>query len=125
VIVAVGVDSVDIARIARLWRHGGERFARRLCTDAELAYCAGRVHAAQSLAARFAAKEAVMKCLGTGWGGGVTFRDVEVERTPDGAPALRLHGAEAARAASLGCRRFHLSLTHTDTVATAFVVAEG
>ena len=123
-IVAIGVDSVEIARIARLWQHGGERFARRLCTGAELAYCLARAHPEQSLAARFAAKEAAMKCLGTGWGEGVGFGQIEVARAASGAVALRLHGAAAARAASLAIRRLHLSLTHTDAAATAFVVAE-
>ncbi|MFN6196082.1 MAG: holo-ACP synthase, partial [Planctomycetota bacterium] len=71
------------------------------------------------------AKEAAMKCLGTGWSAGVGFRDVEVTRNDDGAVGLRLVGAAAARAAALGIERWHVSLTHTDDVATAFVVAEG
>ncbi len=121
-IVAIGVDSVAIARIARLLAAG--RFATRVFTTAERAYCAGKAHPAQSFAARFCAKEAVMKCLGTGWGGGVAFADIEVLRRPAGDLALRLDGAAATRARELGIGRWHLSLTHTDAVATAFVVAE-
>lgn len=124
-IVAVGVDAVAIARIQRLVQQSGERFVRRVCTDAEADYCRGRAHAAESVAARFAAKEAVMKCLGTGWGDGVGFRDIEVVRARGGDVQLRLHGAAAAHAARRGIRAWHLSLTHTATTATAFVVAEG
>lgn len=122
-IVAVGVDSVAIARIARLLV--GERFAARVFTAAERAYCADKAHPAQSFAARFCAKEAVMKCLQTGWGNGVAFADIEVLRRPAGDLGLALRGPAAERAEGLGIRRWHLSLTHTDAVATAFVVAEG
>lgn len=124
-IVSVGVDSVAIARLADLLEAQGERLWQRLCADAEADYCRGRARPAESLAARFAAKEAAMKCLGTGWSAGVGFRDIEVTRRDDGAVGLRLHGAAAARAAALGIVRWHVSLTHTDDVATAFVVAEG
>lgn len=124
-IVSVGVDSVAIARLADLLEAQGERLWQRLCADAEADYCRSRARPAESLAARFAAKEAAMKCLGTGWSGGVGFRDIEVTRRDDGAVGLRLHGAAAARAAALGIVRWHVSLTHTDDVATAFVVAEG
>lgn len=123
-IVAIGVDSVDIDRIEGLLQRSGERFLARVFTPSEVAYCRGRGRPAASLAARFAAKEAVMKCLGTGWGEGVGFRDVEVQRTTTGAVLVELHGAALAHAARLGVRRCHLSLTHTDTVATAFAVAE-
>ena len=124
-IVAVGVDSVAIARLADLLEAQGERLWRRLCTDAEARYCRSRARPAESLAARFAAKEAAMKCLGTGWSAGVGFRDIEVTRRDDGAVGMRLAGAAAARATALGVVRWHVSLTHTDDVATAFVVAEG
>jgi holo-[acyl-carrier protein] synthase len=123
-IVAIGVDAVDIARIERLWRQSGERFVRRLFTDAEAAYCQGRQHPAESFAARFAAKEATMKCLRSGWAEGVGFRQIEVVREPSGAVRLLLHGQAGAHAARLGIRTFHLSLTHTQTTATAFVIAE-
>ncbi|MFN9947868.1 MAG: holo-ACP synthase [Planctomycetota bacterium] len=121
----IGVDSVASARLAALLAAQGYRLWQRLCTEAEAQYCRSRARPAESLAARFAAKEAAMKCLGTGWSAGVGFRDVEVTRNDDGAVGLRLVGAAAARAAALGIERWHVSLTHTDDVATAFVVAEG
>lgn len=123
-IVGVGVDSVAIARLEELLAAQGERLWRRLCTDAEAAYCRSRARPAESLAARFAAKEAAMKCLRTGWAEGVGFRDVEVVRAESGAVSLQLHGAAAARAAAIGVARWHVSLTHTATDATAFVIAE-
>ncbi|MBL8750269.1 MAG: holo-ACP synthase [Planctomycetes bacterium] len=123
-IVGIGVDSVAIERLATAWRRTGERFARRILTDDEFAYCRSRHRPAESLAARFCAKEAVMKCLGTGWTDGITFRQIEVRRDARGAVRLELHGAAALRAAELGIRRLHVSLTHTKDTATAFVVAE-
>ena len=123
-IVAVGVDSIDIARIEALWRRGGSRFLQRIYSDAELAYCLPRHSPAESLAARFCAKEAVMKCLGTGWSEGLAFRQIEVHREATGSVHIRLHGTAAARAAALCIVRLHVSLTHTATMATAFVVAE-
>jgi len=123
-IVAIGVDSIPIARIERLWQHAGERFARRVFTAQEIAYCRARHRPAESFAARFCAKEAAMKCLGTGWAEGLGFLQIEVGRDDVGAVGLSLTGAAAVRGAQLGIRRLHLSLTHTETVATAFVVAE-
>lgn len=123
-IVHIGVDSVDIGRIAGLLQRSGPRFLARVFTADEASYCQQRSRPAASLAVRFAAKEAVMKCLGTGWAEGIGFRDIEVRRRPSGAVAVELHGAARARAEALGIRRVHLSLSHTDTVATAFAVAE-
>jgi holo-[acyl-carrier protein] synthase len=123
-IVAVGTDAVAIARIARLWQRSGDRFLQRVYTAREADYCRSRAQPAESLAARFAAKEATLKCLGTGWAAGLGFVQIEVVRDVAGAVRLVLHGAAAARAQALGIRRFHLSLTHTDATAIAFVVAE-
>lgn len=123
-IVAIGVDSIAIARIEALWQRSGERFLCRVFTADECSYCLSRHRPAESFAARFAAKEAVMKCLGTGWANGVGFRQIEVVRETDGPVAVQLHGAAAARAAVRGIRRIHLSLTHTGEHATAFAVAE-
>lgn len=124
-IVSVGVDAVEIERIRALLERSGERFERRVFTPSEADYCRGRQRPAESFAARFAAKEAVMKCLGTGWTEGAAFREIEVVRGAGGEPTLSLAGPAAARAAQLSIRRWHVSLTHTDTTATAFVVAEG
>lgn len=122
-IVAIGVDSIEIARIRRLLGDGG-RFAARIFTAAERGYCEGRSDPAESFAARFCAKEAVMKCLGTGWNHGVRFVDIEVLRDAAGRPSLALAGLAARTAEGLGIRRWHLSMTHTDAAATAFVIAE-
>jgi holo-[acyl-carrier protein] synthase len=126
-ILGVGVDAVDVARFRRVL-HRRPRFAARCFTESERSDATGSADAAQSLAARFAAKEAVMKALGTGLGG-FALTDVEVCRTAGPgatrhAPYLRLHGTAAALAGTRGAGTFHLSLTHTDGVAIAFVVAE-
>jgi holo-[acyl-carrier protein] synthase len=123
-IAAIGVDAVELERIRGLWQRAGERFVQRICTTAEADYCRSRAQPVASLAARFCAKEAVMKCLGTGWAEGIGFRQIEVVRASSGAVHLALHGAAAQRAQQLGIRRWHLSLTHTDVTATAFVIAE-
>jgi holo-[acyl-carrier protein] synthase len=124
VIVSVGVDTVEIARIGALWLRAGRRFLDRVYTKAEQDYCLARGEAAQSLAARFAAKEAVLKCLGTGWSVGLGFHQVEVVRNPRGAVTVVLHGAAAELATGRGIRHIHLSLTHDGGLATAFAVAE-
>ncbi len=123
-IVAVGVDVVPIARIEGLLARAGDRTYARLCTIAEADYCRSRANPAESLAARFAAKEAVMKCLRTGWAQGIGFAQIEVVRDAHGAVGVLLHGTAAACAAERGIRRLHLSLSHAGGTATAFVVAE-
>lgn len=123
-ILGLGIDTVLVPRIERLWQRSGERFLARVFTPAEAAYCLGRAHPEESLAARFAAKEATLKCLRTGWADGLGFRQIEVVRNTSGAVDLALHGEAKARAQQLGVRRWHLSLTHTTTSASAFVIAE-
>ena len=125
-IVAVGVDHAEVARVMRAIDHPkwGERFRQRVFTDVEIAYCAGRRNYAESFAARFAAKEAVMKALGTGMLG-ISWRDIEVVRVGRKAPFLRVSGRAAERAGELEICRWHLSLTHSEHLSTAFVVAEG
>ena len=119
----VGVDAVDVERFRRVLTRR-PALAERLFTEAERAY-AGRVaDPGPRLAARFAAKEAVLKALGVGIGA-AAFRDVEVVRAPSGRPALVLAGAAAELAAVQGVTRWHVSLTHTELVAVASVVAEG
>ena len=123
----MGVDAVDVARFRRVLARR-PRFAARCFTEGERSDAGGSADAAQSLAARFVAKEAVMKALGSGIGR-FALTDVEVCRTAGrGAarhkPYLVLHGAAAELAGTQGARTLHLSLTHTDDVAIAFVVAE-
>ena len=116
--LAVGVDIIEIERVAATLRRFGERFLERVYTPGETAYCRAR---APQLAARFAAKEAVMKALGTGTRG-VGWREIEVVRAPSGAPSIRLHGKAAARAASIGIGELALSLSHSRAYAVASVV---
>jgi len=119
------LDLVKVARIAAALERHGERFHERVFLPAEVEYCLAHKNADQHFAARFAAKEAVMKALGTGWADGVGFRTIEVVRPDDGPPLVLLHGASAERAARLGVQRRHLSLSHSDLYAVAQVVLEG
>jgi holo-[acyl-carrier protein] synthase len=123
-IVGFGLDVVETARIARMLAHHGSRFRERVFTAAELDECRERLDEAQALAARFAAKEACLKALGTGWRRGFSFRDVEVVRTDGGAPTLRLGGGAAIRAKERGVRAMHVSLTHEPGLAAAAVILE-
>lgn len=123
-IVGVGLDLADVARLAGLRRRWGDRLLHRVYTEGELASCLTRGDADAALAARFAAKEAAMKALGTGWSAGVGWRDLEVVSRRGTAPTLRLAGEAAALAARLGVQRVHLSLSHDKGVAAAVVVLE-
>jgi len=118
-VIGVGIDAVDVARFSLILRRRAG-FEERVFTPLERSTCDG---APGRLAARFAAKEATMKALGVGLGA-FGFHDVWVEREPSGRPVLRVEGQAAALAAAAGVRRWHVSLTHTDTVAEAVVVAE-
>lgn len=124
-IVSTGTDLVEIRRFERVLKEWGERFEARIFTEGEREYCRRRAPSAVHLAARFAAKEAVMKALGTGWSRGVRWRDIEIVRAPGGPPSIRLHGASAEIARGRGIGRLHVSLTHDAGIALAFVVAEG
>lgn len=125
-IVGLGMDLVDIARIERLLADQGERAIKRLFTDAEAEYALRRGQPARHFAARFAAKEAAYKALaGTRDARLVGWRDIEVAPEWDGRPTLVLHGRAADRAAELGVVRALLTLTHSDATAGAVVVLEG
>lgn len=119
----VGIDVVEVARIHRAWQRHGERFLRRVFTAREIEYCLSQPHPERHFAARFAAKEAASKCLGTGIGGGVEWIDLEVLRAGDAAPRLQFHRRAAALARRHGLDRLQLSLTHSDTLAAAAVAA--
>ena len=123
-IVGFGLDVVETARIARILAQYGSRFRERVFTAGELDDCRQRLDEAQALGARFAAKEACLKALGTGWRHGLSFKDVEVVRTDGGAPTLRLGGGEAIRAKERGVRALHVSLTHDAGFAAAAVILE-
>ena len=124
-IVGTGVDIAEVKRIQAAVSRFGERFLKRVFTPAELRYCMAKPNAAERLAARFAAKEAGMKAIGTGLRLGVTWQDVEVLRMPGPRPMLEFHGKAAEFAARLGCKRTHLSLSHTKEQAIAHVILEG
>jgi holo-[acyl-carrier protein] synthase len=123
-IIGLGLDATDVDRIAATMERYGERFLRRVFTDAEIAYCMRKKIAAIHFAGRFAAKEAGMKALGTGQSQGVLWRDVEVVRS-GGPPQLRFHGAAARHFAAMGGRGTLLTITHTDTMAFAQVLLLG
>ena len=124
-IVGLGLDLVDIARIAEMLADKGERATSRLFTEGEAAYASNRNEPARHLAARFAAKEAAYKALaGTEHARGIGWHDIEVLVEWDGRPTLRFHGRAAERATELGVTRAHLSLTHADHTAAAVVVLE-
>ncbi len=120
-IIGIGLDATEIPRIRAAVERYGDRFLERVFTEGELAYCRNHRDPAPSLAARFAAKEAAMKALGTGHSMGVGWRDVEVVRE-GGPPELRFHGAAADRLAALGGNRSLVTLTHAQALALAHVV---
>jgi holo-[acyl-carrier protein] synthase len=123
-IAGIGVDVVEISRVRGVLERQGERFIRRVFTQAEQDYCRSHRDPAPHYAVRFAAKEAVFKALGTGWAGGVSWLQVEIRRTNPGAPALAIDGEALNRCAALGVRKAHVSLSHSDETAVAMVVLE-
>ena len=123
-IIGLGVDATEIDRIAATIERFGDRFIRRVFTEAEIAYCTRRRVPAIHFAGRFAAKEAGMKALGTGHSQNVLWRDVEVLRG-GGPPRLQFHGGAAVRFNALGARSSLLSITHSETLALAQVLLLG
>jgi len=124
-IVGLGLDVVETAKIAQLLAELEARFEERVFTPAERRDCVERADKAEALAARFAAKEACFKALGTGWSQGVSFLQVEVRRVDGGAPTLELSGEAAVRARERGVKHMHVSLSHSAGVAAAAVILEG
>jgi holo-[acyl-carrier protein] synthase len=121
-IAGIGVDIVDVSRVARLLERYGERFVRRVFTDAEASYAKGGAAPAERLAGRFAVKEAVMKALGTGKSQGILWRDVETVRGPMGKPVVHLHGQAVRWMRHRGGDRVLVSITHDGGKAVAFVI---
>ena len=119
----IGVDIIEVQRVKRLLE-GDRRFAERLFTAAEIAYCRGKHYSAQHYAARFTAKEAFFKALGSGWRDGMGWHEVEVVNDKLGKPSLRLRGKARERFAALKLKRLHLSISHTREHAVALVVVE-
>jgi holo-[acyl-carrier protein] synthase len=123
-ITGIGIDVVQNDRIRNSIQRFGDRFLNRIYTEGEMEYCRKCAQPEIHFAARFAAKEAAFKALGTGWAAGVKWKDVEVVRLPSGKPELHLHGEALAHATSAGAQRFHVSLTHDQLVSCAVVVLE-
>lgn len=123
-IVSIGIDIVEVYRIAETVART-PRFAERVFTERERAYCDAKgAAAAQSYAGRFAAKEAFLKALQTGWRGKITWHDIEVVSDDQGVPAIRVHGEAARLFGGSGARRMHVSISHTSEHAVAQVIFE-
>ncbi len=123
-IVGTGIDIAEVPRIAHAIERFGDRFIRRIFTEGEIRYCDAKANRMERYAARFAAKEAAMKALGTGWNHGVRWRDIEVARKPGSRPTILFHGVAAQFAQRLGATNVALSLTHTEDQAFAQVILE-
>lgn len=123
-ILGLGTDLAEVERISKSVERFGERFLTRIYTPQERAYAMRKANWAERLAARFAAKEAAMKAMGTGLSGGVSWQHVEVANEPSGRPTLRLTGVARQVADALGVKRISLSLTHTTEMAMSVVILE-
>ncbi len=123
-IVGSGVDLAEVPRIRQAIERFGDHFVRRVFTAAEIAYVERKANRYERYAARFAAKEAGMKAIGTGWRRGVRWQDFEVANLPSGKPTLRFHGVAARVAEKLGVKIVSLSLTHTAELGMAHVILE-
>jgi holo-[acyl-carrier protein] synthase len=118
-LIGTGIDIEEVERIDRLLQNRGKKFLERVFTKGEAKYCMGKARPAEHLAARYAAKEAVAKALGTGFSRGVRLRDIEVIAGDQGAPNIKLHGGAAKRLAALGAGEVLISLSHTKKYAVA------
>ena len=123
-ITGIGIDVIQNERIRDSIQRFGDRFLNRIYTEGEIEYCKKCANPEIHYAARFAAKEAAFKALGTGWAAGVKWKDVEIKRQPSGKPELHLHGKALAHATSMGTERFYVSITHDKLVSAAVVILE-
>jgi len=123
-IVGTGVDLAEVPRIRASIERYGARFVERIYTPGEIAYVERKANRFERYAARFAAKEAGMKAIGTGWRIGVRWQDFEVANLPTGKPMLLLHGVAAQVALRLGVKNISLSITHTEALGMAHVILE-
>ncbi len=123
-IVGTGIDIAEVERIRRAIERFGDRFLQRIYTAGEMRYCNAKANRFERYAARFAAKEAAMKALGTGWNHGVRWVDCEVVRMPGGRPTISFHGRAGGFASKLGVKNAALSISHTAEQAIAQVILE-
>jgi holo-[acyl-carrier protein] synthase len=124
-IIGIGTDIVECVRIARMIEQHGELFLTRVYTPREIRYCQARKHSTEHFAGRWAAKEAILKCLGTGWKKGLCWTDMEVRNDTEGAPKLYLCGAARDRAQDLGIVDVLITISHCRAYATAYAIAVG
>jgi holo-[acyl-carrier protein] synthase len=124
-IVGLGTDIVECLRIAQMIERHGELFITRVYTDHEIEYCSARKAATQHYAGRWAAKEAVLKALGTGWQRGISWRDIEIRNDRHGAPSVILHGGAREVFEQIGLSRMHVTISHCRCHAVAYAIAEG
>ena len=124
-IVGIGLDLAEVDRIEKAIAKHGERFLNRIYTDSERRYCESKPNKFERFAGRFAAKEAAMKAIGTGWKRGVAWREFEVMRSPSGQPMITYHGKAGEIAKQLGVKRALVTITHSKDYAIAQVVLEG
>ncbi|HMC09920.1 MAG TPA: holo-ACP synthase [Pirellulaceae bacterium] len=124
-IIGIGTDIIECLRIAKMIERHGEIFLTRVYTPHEIEYCTARKAATQHYAGRFAAKEAVLKALGTGWTRGIQWRDIEVRNEMGGKPHIALGGAARDLCEKLGITKVHITISHCRTHATAYALAVG
>lgn len=124
-VIGIGTDIIEVQRIEEMIHRHDETFLQRVYTPAEVEYCSDRKAAGQHYAGRWAAKEAALKALGTGWARGIKWTDIEVSNEPGGRPLLTLHGAALDYASQLGIRDMKISISHCKSYAVAYVVAVG
>ena len=124
-VIGIGTDIIECLRVAKMIERHGELFLTRVYTPHEIEYCSARKAATQHYAGRFAAKEAVLKALGTGWTRGVHWRDIEVRNDLGGKPRIALSGGAREMCEKLGIGEMLISISHCRTHATAYAVAEG
>ena len=124
-ILGIGTDIIECLRIANMIERHGELFIRRVYTEHEIGYCSTKKAATQHYAGRWAAKEAVLKAIGTGWRRGISWRDIEVRNLRSGAPTIALCGGAREVFEETGIRKMHISISHCRSHATAYAIAEG
>jgi len=124
-IIGIGTDITECLRIARMIERHGELFISRVYTLEEIRYCQSRAQATQHFTGRWAAKEAVLKALGTGWRKGISWRDVEIRNEPGGKPVVAMRGGAKDVVEQLGIAKMLVSISHCRTHATAQAIAVG
>lgn len=124
-LIGIGTDITECLRIARMIERHGELFINRVYTPEEIKYCQSRKQATQHYTGRWAAKEAILKALGTGWRRGISWRDIEVRNEPGGKPVVAVRGGVKEVVEQLGIGEIQVSISHCRSHATAFAVAVG